>query len=156
MSPDEFKFASSCLDDHSRIIAAGTSQRWDVIKWTVVLNVALATASLAIVNSTIVPPVNESSTPKLILLFTVLVCVIASSLILHCTQRIVRARNDALRICRYFQDNNIDAAKITGLEVGALTGTSTVRYTWRHDISELFLFAAILLLSLVPPLIVIM
>ena len=37
-----------CLDDHRRLIAAGKSQRWDVVKWAVTINMALAAASIAV------------------------------------------------------------------------------------------------------------
>jgi hypothetical protein len=48
MTPEEFKFACSSLDDNRKLIAAGKSQRWEVIKWAVALNVGLATVSIAI------------------------------------------------------------------------------------------------------------
>jgi hypothetical protein len=36
------------LDDHRRLIAAGKTQRWDVVKWAVTINMALAAASIAV------------------------------------------------------------------------------------------------------------
>ena len=37
------------LDDHRRLIAAGKTQRWDVVKWAVtIINMALAAASMAV------------------------------------------------------------------------------------------------------------
>ena len=45
---EELKVVYSALDDQRRLIAAGKVQRWDVIKWAVTVNVALATAAAAI------------------------------------------------------------------------------------------------------------
>jgi hypothetical protein len=45
---EELKVVYSALDDCRRIIAAGKVQRWDVVKWGVTVNVALATAVAAI------------------------------------------------------------------------------------------------------------
>jgi len=45
---EELKVIYSALDDCRRLIAAGKVQRWDVVKWGVTVNVALATATAAI------------------------------------------------------------------------------------------------------------
>jgi len=37
-----FQAACGVLDDLRRLIAAGKLQRWDVVKWTVAINIALA------------------------------------------------------------------------------------------------------------------
>ena len=52
MNDNEFKVASAVLDDGRKIIAAGKAQRWDVIKWAVTINIALATASIALSKNT--------------------------------------------------------------------------------------------------------
>jgi hypothetical protein len=39
---EELKVIYSALDDCRRLIAAGKVQRWDVVKWGVTVNVALA------------------------------------------------------------------------------------------------------------------
>jgi hypothetical protein len=48
VTTEQFQFAASALDDIRKLIAAGKSQRWEVTKWAVGLNIALATASVAI------------------------------------------------------------------------------------------------------------
>jgi hypothetical protein len=48
MNEHEFHVACAILDDQRKLIAAGKSQRWDVIKWALMINVALATASIAL------------------------------------------------------------------------------------------------------------
>jgi protein-S-isoprenylcysteine O-methyltransferase Ste14 len=45
---EELKVVYSALDDQRRLIAAGKVQRWDVVKWAVTVNVALATAATLI------------------------------------------------------------------------------------------------------------
>jgi hypothetical protein len=47
MTQEDFKFASAMLDNRQGMIAAGKLQRWDVVKWTVTVNVALAAAGIA-------------------------------------------------------------------------------------------------------------
>jgi hypothetical protein len=39
MNQHEFEFASAVLDDCRKLIAAGKAQRWDVVKWTVTVNI---------------------------------------------------------------------------------------------------------------------
>ena len=48
MTNQEFQIACAILDDTRKLIAMSKSQRWDVIKWAVALNIALATASIAV------------------------------------------------------------------------------------------------------------
>ena len=45
---DEIRFALGVLDDHRRLIAAGKTQRWDIVKWAVTVNIALAGASVTL------------------------------------------------------------------------------------------------------------
>jgi hypothetical protein len=48
MTPDDFKIACVNLEDCNRLVAAGKIQRWDVVKWAVTTNLALATVSVAL------------------------------------------------------------------------------------------------------------
>jgi hypothetical protein len=45
---DEMRFALGVLDDHRRLIAAGKTHRWDIVKWAVTVNLALAGASVTL------------------------------------------------------------------------------------------------------------
>jgi hypothetical protein len=45
---EEIQFALGVIDDHRRLIVAGKTHRWDIVKWTVTINVALAAASIAL------------------------------------------------------------------------------------------------------------
>jgi hypothetical protein len=47
---DQMRFALDVIEDHRRLIAAGKVYRWDVIKWAVTINVALAGASVTLRN----------------------------------------------------------------------------------------------------------
>src|SRR5262245_45350651 len=152
MSEREFQFASSCLDDHRKLIAAGKAQRWDVVKWAVALNVGLATASLTLVNSSAITA--KHGVAWLILWFTVVVAAIALVLIGHYIKRMTAARNDALHIYRYFQTNGIDAATIIGPKAAKEILEPKAKRTWHHDLPELAAFAVGLLISCVPALIV--
>jgi hypothetical protein len=43
---DDIRFALGVIDDHRRLIAAGKTHRWDMVKWAVTVNMALAGASV--------------------------------------------------------------------------------------------------------------
>ena len=60
----DFAIASLLLQDQQKLIAAGKVQRWDVVKWTITVNLALATASAGI---------GKPGTGVIIFFFTVLV-----------------------------------------------------------------------------------
>src|SRR5260370_32407457 len=47
MKTQEFQIAYADLADHQRLIAAGKTQRWDVVKWAVTVNLALVAAAIA-------------------------------------------------------------------------------------------------------------
>ena len=64
MQDQDFAIASLLLQDQQRLIAAGKVQRWDVVKWTTAVNLALATASVGI---------GTSGAGIIIVVFTVLV-----------------------------------------------------------------------------------
>jgi hypothetical protein len=53
MDDREFSVVCSALDDCRRLIAAGKLQRWDVVKWSVTVNLALAAVSISHVGATI-------------------------------------------------------------------------------------------------------
>jgi hypothetical protein len=137
MTEDQFKFAMASLEDNRRLIAAGKSQRWDVIKWAIALNVALATASTAI---------PQPTAALTIFVFTMINSLIAEMLVFYYTKRVTGARNNSVTVYNYLTRNNIDCAEISGKD------TMTDR-DWRHDFGELMLFGSILLLSSVPSLI---
>jgi hypothetical protein len=44
----ELQYCFAILDDYRKLVAAGKVQRWDVLKWAVTVNFALATASIAL------------------------------------------------------------------------------------------------------------
>jgi hypothetical protein len=45
---DDIRFALGVIDDHRRLIAAGKTHRWDMVKWAVTVNMALAGASVTL------------------------------------------------------------------------------------------------------------
>jgi hypothetical protein len=152
MSEQEFQFASGSLDDHRKLIAVGKAQRWDVMKWAVALNVGLATASLTLVNSSVINA--KQGAARLILWFAFVVAVIALFLIAHYNKRMTGARNDALHIYRYFQANGVDAATILGPKMAEMIRDLKAKRTWLYDKLEFAAFAVCLLISCVPALIV--
>ena len=54
MDANDFSVVSSALDDYRRLIAAGKIQRWDVVKWGVTVDLALAAVSASLTPQTFV------------------------------------------------------------------------------------------------------
>jgi hypothetical protein len=140
MSPEEFQFATAALEDIRKLIAAGKLQKWDVIKWAVTVNVALATAFIALLQH---PGIGKWWYCAL----AGLVAFVAFALMLHYNDRLMNTRNDAKATYDYLLRNGIDVEQILG--------KPPVVATWYHDKQELIVFTFILLLSLLPVLIII-
>jgi hypothetical protein len=137
LNPQEFQVCCAILDDHRKLIAAGKVQRWDVLKWAVTVNVALATASIAL---------KSASTSVGIVCLAALVAFVAGLLILHYNNRLKNARNDSIAPERYLMSSGVDFVAIAGKE--------PKKVGFWYDRAELVLFAVILVLSVVPTLVV--
>lgn len=130
LADEEFQIATGILEDCRRLIAANKVQRWDVVKWGVSVNLALAVAA---------------ATPALVeiqiyLLF--LSCGVAAAswlLVLHYNGRATGARKNAVTIIEWLKEKKIDYDSIIGLSTSA-EYSSGVNY----DRQELRLFASIL------------
>ncbi len=101
MSPEEFQFATAAPEDNRKLIAAGKLQKWDVIKWAVTVNVALATAFIALLQH---PGIGKLWYCAL----AGLVAFVAFALMLHYNDRLMNTRNDAKATYDYLLRNNID------------------------------------------------
>jgi len=129
----DFAIASLLLQDQQRLIAAGKVQRWDVVKWTTAVNLALATASVGI---------GTSGAGIIIVVFTVLVALGGGSLVYHYHRRITGAWSDADRVAAYFREAGIDFSKI-------IPG---YRAPEMYDTEELSILGSIIVLSILPAL----
>jgi hypothetical protein len=138
MNEREFHVACAILDDDRKLIAAGKSQRWDVIKWGVTINVALATAAIALHE--------HESAAKWLFWLAVIVAAIACGLMLHYNNRMKNTRNDSVAPEEYLAHNGVD--------LDAITGRKSERVSWLYDREELALFTVILLVSVVPTFVV--
>jgi hypothetical protein len=138
MQDRDFAIASLLLQDQRRLIAAGKVQRWDVVKWTVAFNLALATASVSI---------GTAGAGIIIVVFTVLVALGGWVLVRHYNRRVTGARRDADKIVAYFRDAGIDLSKIIPV---AQNGAD--RPPEMYDTEELYIFGSIIALSILPAL----
>src|SRR5215831_12939814 len=91
---EELKVIYSALDDQRRLIAAGKVQRWDVVKWGVTINVALAAATAAIPFEGAFDLLG-SAVPFSLIPFglAVVVALVSRRLVLHYNRRTTGARN---------------------------------------------------------------
>jgi hypothetical protein len=137
MQDRDFAIASLLLQDQQRLLAAGQVQRWDVVKWTIAVNLALATASVGI---------GTSGAGIIIVVFTVLVALGGWVLVRHYNRRITGARRDADKIVAYFRDAGIDLSKIPVAQDRA------DRPPEMYDAEELSIFGSIIALSILPAL----
>ncbi len=138
MQEQEFQIASLLLQDQQRLIAVGKVQRWDVVKWTTAVNLALATASVGI---------GTSGAGIIIVVFTVLVALGAWALVYHYNRRITGARGDAAKVTAYFRDAGIDLSKIIPVVQERVDRTPEM-----YDAEELYIFGSIIAFSILPAL----
>jgi hypothetical protein len=126
LSERQFQAASAVLDDQRRMIAAGKLQRWDVVKWAVTVNVALAAAAISFENS---------ATGKQLVWLAVAVAVIGWILMLYYNLRLKRTRADALKTKENLGVNFED------------TGSPPKSKDFFYDWQELLIFTIILAVS---------
>ena len=136
---EELKVIYSALDDCRRLIAAGKVQRWDVVKWGLTVNVALATAAAAI-------PF-EGAFIFIPFGLAVLVAVTSWLLVLHYNRRATGARDTAKHLVEQMNGKGINYNNIVGtnVEVDYSQGSE-------YDKQELNFFTVILVVSVLLPL----
>jgi hypothetical protein len=139
MTPDEFKIACLYLEDCQRLIAAGKVQRWEVVKWAVTTNLALATAS-------ILPIIRLAHFGWLILIFSVLVAAAGGYLVFHFNRRMTGARDNATRVKTYLSDNKVD---LSSLEEPPSKDRAS-RTPSMYDAEELYIFGYVIAGSMIP------
>jgi hypothetical protein len=83
---EEIRFALGVIDDNQRLIAAGKNQRWDVVKWAVTINVALAAASIAVKQK-------DVSAVGPFCVFAVGIAVVACLLVIEINRRMTASSN---------------------------------------------------------------
>jgi hypothetical protein len=137
---ENIRFALGVIDDNRRLIAAAKAYRWDIVKWTVTLNVALAGASIALHQKDV-----EAS--GLFFLFAVGVAALAALLISEVNRRMTATRNDGVAPEQYLLAHSIDVKGITGKEPIKEFGPA-------YDKEELRFYVAIVFASALPALIV--
>jgi hypothetical protein len=113
----------ACLTETRALIAAGKLQRWDVVKWAVTVNLALATAAIALKGSEL-----------LFFLFSLFVAVVGLGLVIHYNSRMTKSREFA--------------GKLEG-ELGSLKDPEPPK-TATYDCQELVAFKLILIFSIIP------
>ena len=138
MQDQDFAIASLLLQDQQRLIAAGKVQRWDVVKWTIAVNLALGTASASI---------GKPGAGVIIVFFTVLVAAAGAYLVSHYNWRITGAKDGSDKVTTYFREAGIDLSKIIPVDQARADRASA----W-YDAEELSIFGSIIVLSILPAL----
>jgi hypothetical protein len=110
------------LDDARRIIEGGKNRRWEVFKWTVALNVLLATAALT-----------QRMAPAGLALLTIAVSSVGVSLIQHYDGRMTSARDRARNLVEWIRTN-------ASMEMYAVMGETELIPTGQKDTYERFFF----------------
>jgi hypothetical protein len=131
MTNREYEVACAILDDTRKLIAALKLQRWDLLKWTVSVNVGLATASALF-----------QKAPGQVLVFACIVDMLSLCMMLHYFCRLTNTRNDGVRTDRYLIRN--------GVRLPTVTGIRPKRYTLDYEWQELSLFTIVIFASVVP------
>jgi hypothetical protein len=133
MTNEEFQIACQALNDCRSVIAAGKTQRWDVVKWSVAVNLGLTTAFI-----TLRPAV-------LIVVLMAAVCVLGWWLAVHYNRRVTGARDGAKHVVRWLEGNGVSYKAITGTDVESVYSDGE-----GYDKTELIIFPIIVGLSIVP------
>jgi hypothetical protein len=166
MSEDKiFQVITAGLDDCRRLIAAGKVQRWDVVKWGVTVNIALAVAAAT-----------QALRPDYSLFWLAVAVSFASWLLVwHYNKRMSGARKLATALTDHLKSFRIDydalmqveRSKPTCLsrflssigrrlcraddtparEVPTITYSAREYYDWNYDWQELWIFFGILILA---------
>jgi len=128
----EFAIASSALEDCRRYIAAHKAQRWDVVKWGVSVNLALALAAATSALADI---------RFVIFLFSSGVAVASWCLVIHYNKRMTDMRDQAITLVNWFKQNGVDYDAIVGGKTNAYSVGES------YDLRELAIFLVILVAS---------
>jgi hypothetical protein len=140
MSDKEFQVVCATLEDQRRLIAAGKAQRWDVVKWGVSINLALATVA-AVAGS---KPDGKAIVSVSMVLFALawVIVGVCFLLIWHYNRRMLFARQTAVTIVNYFKQDNIDYNALFKIDLQGEYSKG-----WRFDKEELIVFIIILIMS---------
>jgi len=141
---EEMRFALDVLNDHRRLIAAGKTHRWDIVKWAVTINVTLAGASVTLVKLQQTESHMTLSPQLMFLWIAAVVFMLAVWLMWEVTRRMTAARNDARTTLIYLAGKQIDIRAVTGREVPPKP------YDKSYDRQESRIYIAIVLASVVP------
>ena len=121
-------------DDARNLIAAGKIQRWEVVKWSVTVNVALAATSGA-----------SGKGQFLIFCVAVAITVFGLVLLFHYNSRMTKNRTTLRNLYKHFQDTVTDINKIAGATYDRHKNTA-------YDSQELWIFCIAIGLSVLPAL----
>ena len=131
LSGDGMRIVISCLEDARRLIAAGKVQRWEVLKWTVTVNLALAGVTVWV----------EVKWPVATVALAVMV--LSWYLLHHYNRRVEGARKTASRIEDHLDTVDAQAGQLCGRDV-----CNPVK----RDRREVYVFCLIVTLSTIPAL----
>jgi hypothetical protein len=130
----EFAIANGIVEDCRRYIAAHKVQRWDILKWGVSVNAALAAAATA------VPALKGAQ--FLLLIIGYAVALVSCLLIAYYNKRTAGTRQQVVRVINWLKSKGIDYDAIAG-------GNAAGEYAAgeQYDRFELRIFFAVLLVS---------
>jgi hypothetical protein len=103
---DEIRFALGVLDDHRRLIAAGKTHRWDIVKWAVTINVALAGASVTLKHQ-------GGHAPELFWWLALGVVILSVCLMWEISRRMTVTRNDSRAPQNFLTEHGINVVRVT-------------------------------------------
>jgi cell division protein FtsW (lipid II flippase) len=115
----------SFLDDARRLIEGGKGRRWEVFKWTVALNILLATAALT--------QPKPQTVPYALFIVALIASLMGIFLISHYDRRMTKARDSARNLVEWLCTN-------ASIDIYAIMGLTTLIPTEAKDNTERYFF----------------
>jgi hypothetical protein len=125
----DFAIAVGILEDSRKLIAAGKIQRWDVVKWSVTVNIALAVPAVASTTLT-------DWSRYCLLILSAVVAFASWRLVVHYNRRMTGAQKQAVTVVKWLSCKGIDHDAIAGEN----TEAAYLPVREKYDLTEFWIF----------------
>jgi hypothetical protein len=129
LNDQDFQYACRVLDDHRSLIAAGKAQRWEVLKWTVTVNAAIAALLAA-----------RGGVGGVLVVLAFIIAGVGILLVWHYNSRMTKARDEANSILSLLHRSGVDLDSIQPSWRDYQNNPDLKTYDWQ----ELYIFCYVI------------